>query len=177
MDRGRGTEHQPVQNANNGIYPKKKVRGTRTSKTSGDRNTAGEGSQVPRCNTRYKTNIELTTAKGQGKTWGLSPKMMYWTYNMLVKPMMTYASMVWWTKMRQPTAVNELRRVQRLACLSITGAMRTTATAAMEVLLNLPPIETVMMGEARMGFYRLQNDENQAWLGHSNIRKLHLFHL
>lgn len=34
-----------------------------------------------------------------------------------------------------------MERVQRLAALCITAALRTTPTAALEIVLNLPPID------------------------------------
>jgi hypothetical protein len=34
-----------------------------------------------------------------------------------------------------------------MACLSITGAMKSTPTAAMEVLLNLTPLDLLIMAE------------------------------
>jgi len=43
-----------------------------------------------------------------------------------------------------------------MACLAITGAMKSTPTAAMEVHLNLTPIDLLTMAEARMAIYRLQ---------------------
>jgi hypothetical protein len=43
-----------------------------------------------------------------------------------------------------------------MACLAITGAMKSTPTAAMEVLLNLTPLDLLIMVEARMALYRLQ---------------------
>jgi hypothetical protein len=42
-----------------------------------------------------------------------------------------------------------------MACLAITGAMKSTPTAAMEVLLNLTPLDVLIMAEARMALYRL----------------------
>jgi hypothetical protein len=42
-----------------------------------------------------------------------------------------------------------------MACLAITGAMKSTPTAAMEVLLNLTPLDLLIMAEARMALYRL----------------------
>lgn len=39
----------------------------------------------------------------------------------------------------QKTAQNALQSVQHLACKSSIGAMRTCSTAALEVVLNLPP--------------------------------------
>jgi hypothetical protein len=39
------------------------------------------------------------------------------------------------------TVKKRLSRIQRLACLGITGVMRTTPTRAMEALTGLPPLE------------------------------------
>lgn len=41
--------------------------------------------------------------------------------------------------------------------LSDNGAMRTTATRAMEALTCLPPLELVMQGEARLTAHRLES--------------------
>jgi len=49
----------------------------------------------------------------------------------------------------------QLGRIQRMACLAITGAMKSTPTAAMEVLLNLTLLDLLIMAEARMALYRL----------------------
>jgi hypothetical protein len=43
-----------------------------------------------------------------------------------------------------------------MACLAITGAMKLTPTAAMEVLFNLTLLDLLIMAEARMALYRLQ---------------------
>jgi hypothetical protein len=50
---------------------------------------------------------------------------------------------------------NKLSKVQRLACLGITGAFRTTLTGALEVLIGIPPLDLVIQGEARLAAYRL----------------------
>jgi hypothetical protein len=47
------------------------------------------------------------------------------------------------------------------ACLAIKGAMTTTPTAAMEVLLGLPPLHVATVAEAQAGIYRLMC--NQQW--------------
>jgi hypothetical protein len=43
-----------------------------------------------------------------------------------------------------------------MAWLVITGAMRSTPTAAMEVLLKMTPLDLFIMAEARMALYWLQ---------------------
>jgi hypothetical protein len=50
----------------------------------------------------------------------------------------------------------QLGRIQSMACLAITGAIKLTPTAAVEVLLNLTPLELLGMAEARMALSRLQ---------------------
>jgi hypothetical protein len=42
-----------------------------------------------------------------------------------------------------------------MVCLAITGAMKSTPTAAMETLLNLTPLDLLIMAETRMALYRL----------------------
>jgi hypothetical protein len=68
---------------------------------------------------------------------------------------------------------NKLSKVQRLACLGITGALRTTPTGALEALVGLPPLDLVIQGEARSAAHRLWNLEGWSYLhlqqGHSCI--------
>jgi ribonuclease HI len=51
-----------------------------------------------------------------------------------------------------------------MACLAIMGAMKSTPTAAMEVLLNLTPLNFLIMAEARMTLYRLHMLKQPAFL-------------
>ncbi len=63
-----------------------------------------------------------------GRTWGLSPKMALWLYKRAIIPKITYVAVVWWDGMDVALARSELERLQRAACIMITGAMRTTPT-------------------------------------------------
>jgi ribonuclease HI len=114
----------------------------------------------------------MATKRAIGRTWGLNPRIVHWLYKAVVRPMITYGSLVWWPKLEQRTAELELTKLQRLACLCITGAMRSTPTAALETLLNLPSLTIYIKAEARMAAYRLQITGN--WRpgpvdGHSRI--------
>jgi hypothetical protein len=53
-----------------------------------------------------------------------------------------------WPGCQTASAKKWLSRIQRLACLRITGAMRNTPSA-LEVLTCLPPLDLVVQGEAR----------------------------
>ena len=62
------------------------------------------------------------------------------------------------------SADNRLSRVQRLACLRITGTMRTTPTSAMEALTCLPPVELLDQSEVRLAAHRLWSLESWSYL-------------
>jgi hypothetical protein len=66
--------------------------------------------------------------------------MIYWIYTVVVRPIVTYAAIVWWLRVKFRIRKAELSKMQRMACLGITGATRTTPTAAVEILLGLPPV-------------------------------------
>jgi hypothetical protein len=70
---------------------------------------------------------------------GLKQKVIYWIYIAVVRPTVTYTAIIWWPRVKLKTSQAELCKLQRVACLGITGAIRTAATAAIEVLLGLPP--------------------------------------
>jgi hypothetical protein len=58
--------------------------------------------------------------------------MVHWHFTSVVRPSITYASLVWWPGCGTARAKQLLSTIQRLASLRITGAIRTTPTNAME---------------------------------------------
>ena len=51
--------------------------------------------------------------------------------------------------------MRKLTKVQRLACLMISSAFPGTPTGALEILLNITPIEEFVLAEAVRGSYRI----------------------
>jgi hypothetical protein len=78
--------------------------------------------------------------RSSGIRWGLRPSMVHWLYTRVIRPFIFYGALVWWSKATHKTTKILLSRIQRTAYLAITGAMKSTPTAAMEVLLNLTPL-------------------------------------
>jgi len=96
---------------------------------------------------------------------------------MAIRSIVTYATTVWWPRVEYKTSRAKLSKLQRLACLGITGAIRMAPTAAIEVLLGLPPLHLKMEAEAQVGIYRLSCNEQwkprSIWYGHArNIRDM-----
>jgi hypothetical protein len=72
--------------------------------------------------------------------------VIYGIYTVVVRPTVTYAATVWWPRVKLKTIQAELSKLQSIACLGITGAMRTAPTAAIEVFLGLPPLPPIPAG-------------------------------
>jgi hypothetical protein len=44
------------------------------------------------------------TCRGMfAKTWGLKPKVVYWIYTAVVRPIVTYAATIWWSRVKLKT--------------------------------------------------------------------------
>ncbi|XP_029668327.1 uncharacterized protein LOC115238541 [Formica exsecta] len=78
-----------------------------------------------------------------GQTWGLRPGMVYWIYTAILRPKLLYAAVVWWPRIQLALAKISL---EHLMALILRGAMRTTPTAVMGVLLGWGG-ESIPLGE------------------------------
>ena len=89
------------------------------------------------------------------KTWGIKPSMMKWIYTAMIRPIMSYACMSWAGGLNKKYLERKLTKVQRLACLIISSAFPGTPTGALEILLNITPIEEFLLAEAERGSNRI----------------------
>lgn len=102
----------------------------------------------------------ITCRRCVGSSWGLKPQIGQWLYVSVIRPRITYGALVWWGKAQQSTVATKLASLQRLACLITTGAFKSTPTAALEILLRLPPLDLYLKAEATLAAYRLINTDN-----------------
>jgi ribonuclease HI len=110
-----------------------------------------------------------------GSTWGITPKTARWLYCAVIRPAIVYGCIVWWTRTNTKSCVRALEKVQRLACACTTGCFKTTPTAALSVLLDIPPLQTFVQAEAMSACYRL--DRGGIWrgkrdFGHISIERM-----
>jgi hypothetical protein len=89
---------------------------------------------------RKAQNLLWACRRACGRVWGLGPRVVHWLYVSVIRPSVTFASLVWWPGCQTARAKAKLSKIQRLACLGITGAVHTTPTCAMEALICLPPL-------------------------------------
>ena len=80
-----------------------------------------------------------------GKTWGIKPYMMKWIYTAMIRPIMSYVCVSWAGGLNKKYLVRKLTKVQRLPCLMILSVFPGTPTGALEILLNITPIEEFLL--------------------------------
>ena len=76
-----------------------------------------------------------------GNVWGPSPAITKWAYTGVVRPSLTYGSVVWAHKAKTPPMVRKLNSLQRIALNMISGVRHSTPTAALEIIYNISPLD------------------------------------
>lgn len=106
-----------------------------------------------------------------GLNWGLKPKVVLWIYTAIIRPRMAYASLIWWKKCQIGTVQAKLAKVQRLALIGVTGAMKSTPSAGIEAMLCLEPLHLFIEVSARCTFLRLSHSNyiEKVNYGHSSL--------
>ena len=66
--------------------------------------------------------------------------MTHWIYTEVVRAILTYGWLVRWESLNKTTNLNLIHRFQLSACIIISGALRTTPTIALEMILYLLPL-------------------------------------
>ena len=96
------------------------------------------------------------------RTWGLSPRLSRWMYLSLVRPIMTYASMIWVKSTYIKSHMDIITKVQRRGCLSVLNAMSSTPTVGMEIMLGIQPLSIHIRIQSITTYKRLLANGN--WL-------------
>ena len=79
--------------------------------------------------------------RAMGKSWGLAPVLARWIFVAMVRPIMSYASVVWCNAIdRFGYNVDSLNKIQHLACRFITGGLKSAPTKALEICSDLSPL-------------------------------------
>ena len=92
-----------------------------------------------------------------GKLWGLHPRMSIWFYRAIVRPMFTYGSIVWSKLVSSKDACTKMRRLQRMALMSMGNFYCSTPTAGLEVATFTTPLPIHVQQEAAMAYLRTKD--------------------
>jgi hypothetical protein len=69
---------------------------------------------------RKAHNLLWACSRACGERWGLRPKVVHWLYVAIIRPTISFASLVWRPGC-QTNSAKKLSKIQRLACLGITA--------------------------------------------------------
>ena len=100
-------------------------------------------------------------------TWGVNSKVARWIYECVIKPAIVYGGIFWAEAACKTRPLQQLNKVQRLACVMILSALKTTPLIPMEILCGILPIELYIKYRARCTAYRLQAMNLGPGKGHS----------
>ena len=115
-----------------------------------------------------KAQASLMTCRNSvGRYWGLNPKVTKWIYTAIVRPQLTYGSIVWVSALAKKHLCKKLNSLQRMACKMITSGIHSTPTMGMEILVGLLPLVDFIelaatncsVRLARTGHWNLSPDE------------------
>ena len=103
-----------------------------------------------------KANIALHRCRRTlGSTWGLSPKTMHWMYTAIIRPIVSYGSIVWITSLNKKYVIKKLNKIQRTAALSISSARHSSANDALNIILDIEPIKEFLLSVAIKSYHRM----------------------
>jgi len=130
-------------------------------------------------NLNYNRHLSNIVQKGKrtlmaiksviGKNWGLSPKKAYWAYTTMVRPMITYGSVIWGQKAEANS--NSLERLQRLACLLVAPVMKSTPTKGLEIIYNIMPLDLHCLQTGLLAWLSIRNQVKPVqWDGITNYK-------
>jgi len=99
-----------------------------------------------------------------GQKWGLNPERALWVYTAMVRPVVTYGSVVWSPKITT-TMKSRLDRLQKKALRCMTSSMRSTPIAGMEVVLGVPPLDLHAFSLGTRARLNNRNSDRNVWDG------------
>ncbi|GBN27478.1 hypothetical protein AVEN_67543-1 [Araneus ventricosus] len=94
------------------------------------------------------TQLYQNLLKIDGKSWRVLLKHLRTLYKTVIELVLAHGSVAWCL---EPTVriARKLSKIQRPFLLAISDAYRTTSTAALQVILGIPPLHLQLQREAR----------------------------
>lgn len=90
-----------------------------------------------------------------GFHWGPSPALARWCYTAIVRPTLTYCCLVWWRSISSLEVQRKLKTLNRLCLVYMAPVRKSTPTAALEIIYNIPPLDLFIRDCALKAFVRV----------------------
>ena len=89
------------------------------------------------------------------RNWGPDPKKIKYLYTGIIRPTITYGAIIWHKAVETNIAREKLKKLNRLAMLTMAHVRRATPTDGLEIIYDLPPLDLVIKEIAAKAFVRL----------------------
>ena len=96
----------------------------------------------------------LKVRNSLGKLWGTQPHMLRWIYTCVIRPALTYGSLIWAKVVKTTWAQRDLQKLNRLFLMSFGAFRRSTPTAGLEVMFHVQPLPQQILNDACLGLAR-----------------------
>ena len=104
------------------------------------------------------TNILFASRKMIGDRWGLSPDKIIWVFNMIIKPIMTYACVTWAPRiLDNKSQMTRLNQPSNLTLLMASGARRTSSQEVLHALFSILPASLELEKSSLLQALRLKS--------------------
>ena len=90
------------------------------------------------------------------KYWGPQPKLVKRIFLTVVKPRITYAALVWVHSIQTIAKKQRLGQLNWLAAMMLTPTRKNVLTSALEIILDLIPLELALQETALNTYYRVK---------------------
>ena len=100
-----------------------------------------------------------------GVTFGPVPKMLSWAFKGIILPSLSYGSIAWSRVCQDGKISQKLNSLNRLIALCMAPIRKSTPTAGLQVLLNLPPLETKIKEISLSAMLRVLPHQTSGWDG------------
>jgi hypothetical protein len=90
------------------------------------------------------------------KSWGPNSKYAKWAYTGIIRPALSYVSLVWSRVCDNQTIILKLKQVQLLRLLQIAPVRRSTPTAGLEIIYNIEPLDLFIREAVAKAFVRVE---------------------
>ena len=103
--------------------------------------------------------VAVRLASRMGKIWGLTPEMARWIYRMVIRPIIIYASLIWFKAVFIGKNRKKLEDVQKFSLMQLGYCRAKTPRAAIEVISNQIPLDLYVMYDATCSYIRTRGHE------------------
>ena len=105
------------------------------------------------------------------KTWGPAPEMMLWAYQSVVRPVLSYGSLVFSHKLSSNNKT-KLTRLQNLALMMLGNFRRGTPGHGLNLITGTIPLDLFIQREAIQSSIRIRDKFKHDWDGLSQQKKI-----